>query len=460
MSLEQNDPKALQNERIQLYEDYYNYKTPKRIPVSMSVGMHILAEQGGVDFFDFQYDYTKLAEQANKVCEILYSDTSPVGGIGQASLIPVPFQLIESNTIKMGNHGYMQHPNTHALLPEDYDSLVEDAYATLLEKAIPRLHNAMADPVSRGNAVHLFAISKAEDAATMGGVVAGLVERFGYYPGAPAGSGGFAAAPYDFLSDQLRSFSGISSDTRRYRDKVIAACDALYPIMFNFGLPSNPHPRGAVSTPLHMPTYMREKDFKEVWLPTYRKLVEQYNARDIRVSMFCEHDWMRYLDILQDLPTGNVMRFEYGDPQVINDKLSKTHFLGGLYPMANVKNLTKEENISEVKRLLDIMMPAGGYIFGFDKNPIASTDIPFDTYCAIAETVRDYGVYSNPGASIATPLNSEKFKIEEAPKVVSKYTFDWDEFKRKYPYTPDEARPRFEAYAKRMFMQNITFCIC
>ncbi|MCL1912301.1 MAG: hypothetical protein FWG10_00105 [Eubacteriaceae bacterium] len=456
------DPKAAQQERIQLYEDFFNNKIPKRLAVPMSSGSHILAEKAGISFFDFQFNWILLKDAAEQLCEELYSDTCPIPGIGLSTRTPSSFQILESQSFQMGAGGYVQHPDVIGMLFDEYDALIEDPYAALLEIVLPRQHKAlgMDDPVKRGNAVHLAIVAKQEDGAQMA-FTRDLVEKYGYYPGAPAGSGGFTAAPYDFIADQLRSFSEISKDVRRNRKKVIDACEALYPLMFLFGMPAKPSPMGAVSTPLHMPTYMREKDFVEVWLPTYRRLLEQYAVRGARVSMFNEHDWIRYLDILQDFPTGHLMRFEYGieSAQLIKDKLSKTHFIGGLYPITNVKTLSKEENISRVKALLDIMMPGGGYQFGFDKGAIKASDVPLDTYNAIGETIRDYGVYDNPGETFAKPLNSENFAMEETPVLNSKYAFNWDDFKKQYPYTPDSARARFEGYHKTMFDYYINLLV-
>ncbi|MCL1912299.1 MAG: hypothetical protein FWG10_00095 [Eubacteriaceae bacterium] len=460
MSLVPSDPIAAQAERNQLYEDYYNNIVPKRLPVSMSVGHHILAELGGVDFFDYQFDFSKLAGIAEEICEKQYSDTLPVGGVGFASRPPSYFQLLESQSFKMGAGGFVQHPEVIGMLAEEYDALIEDPYAAILELVLPRQHKALAmdDPVGRGNAVHLSRLSLSDDGAAIGPTLGALSAKYGYYAGAPRGSGGFTAAPYDFLADQLRSFSEVSKDVRRNRAKVIDACDALYPLMFLAGLPPAPHPRGAVGTPLHMPTYMREKDFVEVWLPTYTKMLEQYAARGARVSMFNEHDWMRYLDILQDQPKGHLMRFEYGieSAQLIVDKLAKTHFYGGLYPIVNVKAKSKQENIDAVKALLDIMMPGGGYQFGFDKGAIMASDIPLENYNAIAETIRDYGVYTNAGESFGTPLNTEGFAKDDNPVLGGKYAFNWDEFKKQYPYTPDSARARFENYYNSMFTYYMT----
>ena len=60
------------------------------------------------------------------------------------------------------------------------------------------------------------------------------------YEYAVIGGAGFGEAPFDFLSDLLRSFTGISKDIRRYPDKVKQACDAAVPLMEKTLIPPKP----------------------------------------------------------------------------------------------------------------------------------------------------------------------------------------------------------------------------
>ncbi|MEG0379892.1 MAG: hypothetical protein RR614_15545, partial [Eubacterium sp.] len=265
-----------------------------------------------------------------------------------------------------------------------------------------------------------------------------ILNQHGYYPGAPAGSTGMTEAPFDFLSDQLRSFSGASMDIRRHRTQVKEACEALLPLLFEFGRPTTPHPEGTVFVPLHMPTFMREKDFLDLWLPTFKIMIEQYAALGVRCNIFCEDDWTRYLDVLQDFPAGTQMWFEYGDPKLIKEKLGAKMLLQGLYPVSALRG-NKADVVDKAKELLDIMMPGGGYLFGFDKNPFVLSEVNIENWAALSETVAEYGVYTNPGQPFGTPLNSEGFVYDSSKfrTLDSKYATYWDVFKTKNPHVPD-----------------------
>lgn len=444
-----NDVKQLQQERNQLFKDLYNNVIPKRAPVQMTLSMLIVAEHYNKNIIDVQYDYSRIADIAEEASQLVYSDSCPMNPVSLASRIAGGYQLLESQSFVMGKNGYMQHPEVVGMHEDEYDELIADPYACLMEKVIPRQHKALAieNPVKRANAISYV---KAENARQLRGtaeICGKLTEKFGYYNGAKPGSGGFTAAPYDFLADQLRSFSGISKDIRRRRSQIKEACEALLPLMFHLGLPSNPDNEGAVGMPLHMPTFMREKDFVEVWMPTYLKLIQQYAARGIRTRPFLEDNWMRYIDILQDLPSGTILKFEYGDEKLIKDKLGKKFIVSGVYPLNLVKQGTKQQVLDEAKRHLDIMLPGGGFLFSLDKGPLMASDINFENYKALSEFVRDYSVYDNAGESFGTKINEENYAIDPTiGEFKSKYISDWEETKEKYPLTPSYMKDIIHKY--------------
>ncbi|MFZ7132316.1 MAG: uroporphyrinogen decarboxylase family protein [Eubacteriales bacterium] len=450
-----NNVEQLQQERKQIFNDFYSNKIPKRMPITYPVPRHLIAEYGKQNLIDFQFDYNKLAEPARELLNEIYSDTCPIFPMGFVSRPPKYYQFLDSQSFVIGQGGFVQHPEVSGMKQEEYPELIEEPYAFLLEKVIPRQCHALdtSDPVNMMLSALRAKTDLHNELMQSLPLATEIKNEFGYYPGAPLGSMGFTEAPYDFIADQLRGFSGMSMDIRRHRSEIKEACEAVLPLLFYVGLPSNPHPEGQVGIPLHMPTFMREKDFDEIWLPSFKTMIEQYAARGSRMNVFCEDDWMRYLDYLYELPAGTVLKFEYGDPQKIKDKLGKKFLIAGLYPISLVKSGTKQQVIDKAKELLDIMMPGGGYIFSFDKAPLTLSDINLENYIALSQFLKDYAVYPNAGEAFGTPLNSEGFKVDESliPKPKSKYLFNWDEYKKKYPLTPDYARADLEKVDQEVF---------
>ncbi|MBF7097270.1 uroporphyrinogen decarboxylase/cobalamine-independent methonine synthase family protein [Alkalibacter mobilis] len=453
------------DERKKIYEDINNNILPKRLPVATTFPYTIVAHHGGLDPFDFQYDYNMLAESADDLCQKIYTDNCPVIPPNIVLTRPPSFyELLQSRNFVMSHSGYMQHPEVVGMGADGYPELIEKGFDYLVEKVVPRQHPMLSldDPVKRSTYLEMAKTTLAQDTGNFIPVYANLVQKYGYYPGAPRGSFTISEAPMDFVADQIRSFSGISKDIRRDPGFIKEACEVVLPLVYKWGLPSVVHPEGGVFLPLHMPTFMREKDFLDLYLPTFKKQLEQYAAVGVRPSIFCEHDWMRYLDILLDeLPAGTKIQFEYGDPKIIKEKLGEKFILTGLFPVSSLLLDTPEQIVDRAKEFLDIMMPGGGYLFGFDKSPLGPKDANIETWAALNNCLKDYMVYDNAGESFGTPLNSEGFQrdLSVIPDVKSKYLFDWDEHAKMYPHTPDFAKEKFEKISHDIFVSYMNLLI-
>lgn len=445
-----NDVKALRQERIQINHDLMDNKIPKRVPVTASLSLQPLAQWAGIDLAAVHWKPSLVAEAAEKLCRILYSDTLPAGG---SLRYPSFYQILESQSFVMSSSGYIQHPETMGMLEEDYDYLIDKPYDCLLERVIPRQYKGLdlSDPVTMAMNLAKSFMAYAGDGAELGPILSGLIEKYGYYPGAPMGSGGFTACSFDFLADQLRGFKGISMDVRRRPEKVLEACEALYSIVLKKGMPSVVSNYSAVGMPLHMPTFMREKDFEKLYWPTFKRQLEEYASHGVHTSIFCEDNWMRYLDYLYELPTDTIMMFEYGDPKLIKEKLGKKHIIVGMFPLVMLKTHTKEECVEYAKRMLDVLAPGGKYRFALDKGPVSISDLNLENYIAVAETVRDYGVYSNAGETAGDQFNKEDYKVEPSRPFESKYFTTWEQYKSLHPQVSDLGKDKLQGLEERLF---------
>lgn len=448
------ETELLQQERIKIYQDVYDNKIPKRVPVNISFPFEFTAQFGGLNLFEAQWNPSKIEEAADKLCQTVYSDTCPFSG---SFRYPSFYEILKSQSFRMASNGFIQHPEVVGMLPEDYDYLIEKPYDCLLERVIPRQYKAfnLDDPINCAINLAKSILAYNTDMQETGMIIEKLVKKYGYYPGAPF-SGGYA--PFDFLADQLRSFKGISSDVRRIPEKVAAACEALYPLLFKKGLPNEVSNYGQVFFALHMPTFMREKDFEKLYWPTFKRMIDEYASMGIHSFIFCEDDWTRYLDYLQELPTDTRIMFEYGDPKLIKEKLGKKHIIMGLYPVVNLKTKSVQECIDEAKRYLDILAPGGKYIFAFDKSPLLFSDINIDCLIAVAETARDYGIYNNAGDSAGLAFNKDDYKVLPSRKLESKYYKTWDQYKALNPEVSDFGAAKLQDLEDTVF-QYIMFLL-
>jgi hypothetical protein len=196
---------------------------------------------------------------------------------------------------------------------------------------------------------------------------------------------------------------------------------------------------------LHMPSYLREKDFLEVWMPTWKRQLTDYASLGMRCSAFLEHDWYEaLLHHMNELPTGCYFTFEATPPKLMKSILGKRHVLGGGFPLEHLITCNKQQVIDKTKEWLDIMMPGGQYIFSFDKSALSFGDINLENLVAVCETVRDYGQYgSAAGSPSGEVFNRADYKHSPLEPFTSKYYLSWEKFLEKYPDTPDNAKSTF-----------------
>ncbi len=434
------DAEKLMQERADNMHAVLNNVVPSRVPINVSLNLYAAAEYAKIDPRKAYWDLGVLEEAANELCEMIPSDSALVG---MGVLSPAKYQALGSKAIVMGNNGFLQHPNHHMMEAEEYDDFIKDPYAFIVEKAVPRMNNNLDVNNDPGRAT--MAINQANQILTtiMGNARSlsmKLSKKFGY-PSRVMGGGG-SYAPMDILSDQLRSFTGMCTDIRRHRDKILEAVEAVSPLNYHVSRPPDPetYSRDAYGFyPLHMATFMRTKDFEELWWPSFFRQWNDLAADGFRCAAFLEDDWTNLLDYVQELPTGSLFTFEYSDPKKFKEKLGNKFILSGGFPVKYLTQCTKQEAIDKTKEWLDIMAPGGNYIFGFDKGILTMADCNLENLKAVVETVLKEGTYSNAGQSTGEIFNKDDYTKSDLPKFTSRMYKTWEEYKTEHPNTPDEA---------------------
>ena len=457
MSKETKSPAELRQERNKIYRDYNNNIVPERMPVEAGINNVALSGYRDLDPANWHYDFASLEDSYEAVADQIYSDVWPFGAPALTTMRPAaPYQVMNSQSFILAKNGCVQHPEVSGMRDDEYAQLIEKGFDFIVETVIPRQHKNLdiTDPVKMAWTIQMEQNQMAAESASFFSIMRRISERKGYFSDPEAGGGGFAEAPFDFLADQLRSFSGISMDVRRHRSEIKDACEVLLPIMFQMGCTRNTGYNSGTFYPLHMPTFMREKDFMELYMPTWKRLIRENSARGIRSKIFLEDDWTRYLDIVADeFPAGSMLRIDESDPALFKKKLGGKFQICGMFPNQHMRSLSAPEIIDKAKEFLDFMLPGGEYVFGFDKGAITAGDLPLDKYTALLEFLRENTYHENAGAPYGQPLNSEGFVPDpffDQP-IRSRYVFNWEEFSSMYPLVPGNAREKLEAANKKVF---------
>lgn len=381
-----NNAEQMKRERDELFQNLYHLKKPKRVPITIKVNNEFGIQYAGMDLIDTQWHPEKMEAAANKICEDFFADKNPFG----SRRFPAFYTFTDSTYFKIASSGFLQHPEIAPMDPSEYPELIRNPYDFLIEKILPRLYKAFDTSAFTGSLSFAMSMkAKEDDDSAAGAIGRRISQRFGYFnPDAKSA----IFAPFDFIADILRGFTGMLTDLRRYGSQVEEACEAVLPLMVKLGITDKPSVMSECYIPLHMAPYMKTKDFEKYYWPTFKRMIEEIMASGQGISLFCEQDWTRYLDYLADLPKGLRIRFEYGDPRQIKDKIGHKHILSGLYPSAFFTTETKSVCLDKAKELLDILAPGGNCTFDVDK-VMATYDGGGENIIAVLDFVRKYGKY-------------------------------------------------------------------
>lgn len=381
----------LQQERQEIFHNLYEGKIPKRVPIAAWVTVEFAIQYAGLDILKAQWNPGLLEDAFRKVADDFYSDIFP---IRDAVRFPVFYQMLGAKNFVMGSNGFLQHPEISAMHSDEYEAFIKSPMDFILETILPRIYSALdTNPISRSLVMAKAYKAHCDTVGFLNGVIIPDLERkYGKYQ-APLQSYAMTAVPMDFIADQLRGFKEISLDIRRKPKQLTEACEAVYDIMLKRGIPAHPSIYNYTFIPLHMPPYMRTRDYEKIFYPTFKRTIDGIAAAGGKSYLFLEQDWSRFLDSLYDLPENTILRFEYGDPKEIKKKLGERHIITGLYPLGLLQTGTKQQCVDKAKELIDILAPGGKYFFDFDKNIITVNSVNIDNLHAVLETYHIYGVY-------------------------------------------------------------------
>lgn len=457
------DVTALANERQQVIKDLYFGNVPARVPVSNPLALDAMCEYAGASVAEVYWDITKAEHVFDKTNQDFPADSGP----GGTRRYPSFYQLLGSKPFMMSSSGTMQHPNVEGMEVEDYDALISSPYDCIIERILPRLYTELnKDTFSNSLALAKGYSAWQSEMADVGAMAGKIRAKYGF----AAVPGGATTAPFDFLADFFRGFTGSTKDIRRMPEKVVQACEALTPLLVKKGaLLGPPAEFGMTIIPLHMAPYLRTSDFEKFYFPSLKAQVEQLTEMGINVQLFVEHDFMRYLDHLSELPAQTILRFEYGDPKLVKEKLGKKFIISGFYPITLLHTGTKQECVDKAKELLDILAPGGNYMFDFDKGVLDMSGNMEENLKAVLEYVNSRAAYSpseraNNKPWAPKPNNSVKIvsEIEKKLSANTKYYSTWDDYKAVHPELyqgiDNIIAPKIKRYENTMYSFIINLC--
>ncbi len=250
--------------------------------------------------------------------------------------------------------------------PGEYPELIKDPVRFFSEKVMPRRFKLMAEeysPEKQAKFVEavtsfLSGMTETQPVTEMLKNELGVVElaKGGMY------------APVDIILDFLRDFHGMAQDVRRCPEMVRDAGLAIMPWLLDICMMNPPDPDKFLTVPMHLPTFLRPKDFEKVYWPSFKIFTETLVAKGYKIFFLFEGKYEHLHEYMQELPKNKVAAmFEHDDLQLVKKNLGNTLCIVGGMPTSLLYYGSKEENIAHAKKVLDTVAVDGGFIFSADK---------------------------------------------------------------------------------------------
>jgi hypothetical protein len=206
--------------------------------------------------------------------------------------------------------------------------------------------------------------------------------------------GGFTKAPFDVIGDTLRGTKGIMLDMYRQPDKLLAAMEALTPIMIGMGLGAAQHTGNPlIFMPLHKGAdgFLSDEQFKKFYWPTLKQVMMALIAEGCIPFPALEGHWDSRLEVIQDVPKGKtVWMVDQSDIARAKKTLGQNACLIGNVSSSMLNLGTPQDVTDYVKKLIDTVGQGGGYIVS---NGAFFDQAKPENVKAMVETAKKHGAY-------------------------------------------------------------------
>jgi len=258
---------------------------------------------------------------------------------------------------------------------EEYDQLIADPKAFIANVLLPRKYPYLFESRDAAKAaLKVFAEEQVDLFIMQGAATAKyLVEKYGVQSVVNAGC--MLNTPLDHLFDYFRGFRGTLTDLRRQKDKMPAALEAIWNYKGIPHMPFEPE-KGFAFQPCHIPAYLSPKQYKELYWPYEKKLIEWVNSQGGKQYIILEGRWENIWDCFLELPKDSVVLHIDDDDFLKAHEVLGDHqiLVGGL--RATDTRMKKFEDIKDdIKRVIDTCAPGGGFIFTTDKAMVTPGDV-------------------------------------------------------------------------------------
>ncbi len=289
---------------------------------------------------------------------------------------------------------------------DEYDALIDDPTAFLYNTWLPRVSadiRPMDAHTSYRNNLALVKGAMAMDAYF--GAFGPHVDLLRRECGTVSAIAGIFKAPFDILADKLRGYIGLTMDMVQQPDKVLKACEALMPHLYNVArTSSDPNHQVPIGYWMHRGCipFVSKGQFESHYWPTTKPIIEELWRQGHQTLFYAEGDWGHHLDSFAELPDASIVyHVDRGDIFKTHAKLGHKFCLSGGIPNFELAYGTPDQVRAICRKVIEGVAKDGGYII--DASAIMQNDTSVENLRAMTDAAREYGVYSGVASAMADP---------------------------------------------------------
>lgn len=216
------------------------------------------------------------------------------------------------------------------------------------------------------------------------------LRQIGYY----SILGGGSATAFDLLADTLRGTMGMMLDLIEERENVKQALDIFGQLHLRLSLDfckATGSKYAWVMLHKGFDKFISDTDYKELYWPYLQKWILGLIENNITPVVYTEGSYNTRLKYLKDVPKNKVIyHFEKVDMALAKKELGGIACIMGGFSPYIINYGTPQQIDEEIKRLLDIVAPGGGYLFN---TSYALEDCPKENFEAVLHAIDKYGKY-------------------------------------------------------------------
>jgi hypothetical protein len=326
------------------------------------------------------------------------------------------------------NTGFQYHepPEDGAYMgPDEYDALIDDPTAFVLNTWLPRVSNGDTLSTLKGGMAMMQYFSS----------ISPQIQRMKTETGTVAAIAGILKAPLDILADKFRGYLGLVSDLHKQPQKVRAACEALAPHLYRIALDSS-DPTGTVPIGFWMHRscvpLIAPEHFSGIFWPTLKPIIEELWRHGRQTLFYAEGNWDYHLDDFAALPENSIVyHMDQANPATVVKKLGGRFCLSGGIPNALLAFGSAEQVRAKVREVLELCARNGAYIM--DASAIVQNDAAVENMRALTEATLEHGVYDRGRLPAATKSKPAPQPIGRATRTPAGSVEPWERAQRRFP---------------------------